>query len=294
MCPGGYMFNASIAFETFWSLEKPGINDTDDICLIVRSGGDFLIPDQQSGETDALFAPKSNLPACPVEWPVCRIGNLGETPVTLIMAPADTASPEGCSWVNPRPFLVNLDSGRIGAVSRASMLATWNNDHRFCGRCGEPTVMDNREPARVCPACSHRSYPRVSPAMIVRIIASEKAGFNKPHILLAHNARFPEGLYSCVAGFVDPGESVERTVIREIKEEVNLDAEEPAYIRSQAWPFPHSLMLGFETTAAGTPQPDGLEITDAAWFSYDSLPEIPRHGTISRFLIDSWLKKISG
>jgi NAD+ diphosphatase len=121
--------------------------------------------------------------------------------------------------------------------------------------------------------------------MIVRIVDGER-------ILLAHNRRFPEDVYSCVAGYVEPGETLEDTVIREIREEVGLDAAPPAYIASQAWPFPHSLMLGFETTARGEPRPDGEEITDAVWFTPDNLPHIPRNGTIARTLIDGWLRNI--
>ena len=121
--------------------------------------------------------------------------------------------------------------------------------------------------------------------MIVRIINGSK-------ILLAHNQRFPDGVYSCVAGYVEPGETLEQTVLREIKEEVGLEAAPPRYLSSQAWPFPHSLMLGFETTATGEPIPDGEEITEARWFSPDNLPHIPRHGTIARWLIDDWLEDI--
>ena len=121
--------------------------------------------------------------------------------------------------------------------------------------------------------------------MIVRITNGLK-------ILLAHNRRFPDGVYSCVAGYVEPGENLEQTVLREIKEEVGLEAAPPRYLSSQAWPFPHSLMLGFETTATGEPVPDGEEITDAGWYSADNLPHIPRHGTIARWLIDDWLKGI--
>ena len=121
--------------------------------------------------------------------------------------------------------------------------------------------------------------------MIVRITNDSK-------ILLAHNQRFPDGVYSCVAGYVEPGETLEQTVLREIKEEVGLEAAPPRYLSSQAWPFPHSLMLGFDTTATGEPIPDGEEITDARWFSADNLPHIPRHGTIARWLIDDWLKDI--
>jgi len=182
-------------------------------------------------------------------------------------------------------IFASLDAGRLEALCRASMLASWDYDHRYCGRCGTPTRRDPKEAARVCPSCAFRSYPRVSPAMIVRITDGRR-------ILLAHNRRFPGGVFSCVAGYVDPGESLEATVLREIKEEVGLDAAPPRYLSSQAWPFPHSLMLGFATTASGEPVPDGVEITDARWFDPEDLPHIPRRGTISRRIIDLWLDEI--
>ena len=128
--------------------------------------------------------------------------------------------------------------------------------------------------------------------MIVLIEASAEAGFDEPRILLAHNRRFPEGVFSCLAGYVEAGETLEASVHREVMEEVGLHVGPPVYVRSQAWPLPHSLMLGFRAEGAGKPRPDGVEITDARWFSAADLPHIPRHGTIARTLIDDWLERI--
>jgi NAD+ diphosphatase len=114
---------------------------------------------------------------------------------------------------------------------------------------------------------------------------------NRGEALMAHNKKFASGLYSLVAGFNEAGESLEDTVAREIKEEVNLDVKDIRYIRSQPWPFPNSLMLGFAARYdKGEIKPDGIEIEDAQWFSVDNLPGLPGNGSVSRFLINLWLE----
>ncbi len=268
-------------FFASWHPEPADACTDDTHCLVCRPGGDVLVRSDVGTGFPELMEPASTLP----EWQRLCIGTLEGRSVMLISAPLDADAPEGYLWANIRPLLGGLDAGRLEALCRASMLASWDYNHRFCGCCGTLTVQDTKESARVCPSCGHRSYPRVSPAMIVRITNGLK-------ILLAHNRRFPDGVYSCIAGYVEPGENLEQTVLREVKEEVGLEAAPPRYLSSQAWPFPHSLMLGFETTATGEPVPDGEEITDARWFSADNLPHIPSHGTIARWLIDDWLKGI--
>ena len=266
-------------FTSSWHSAPEASDIGGGILLVCRPGGDVL---QEAG--DGLVFPGWPVDApFPADWQRLLIGSIGDRPVLLAVAPPDTAPPAGAEWNSPRHLLGGLDAPRSEALSRASMLASWDNDHRHCGRCGEPTVLAESESARVCPSCGFRSYPRVSPAMIVRITHGRR-------ILLAHNVRFPDGVYSCVAGFVEPGETLEKTVIREIKEEVGLDAKNPRYLKSQAWPLPHALMLGFEADAEGEPVPDGVEISDARWFDADNLPHIPRSGTIARFLIDDWIE----
>ncbi len=215
-------------------------------------------------------------------WPRWGIGTLKERFLILVLAPANSPVPEGMKWQEIRSLLPILSQDELEALCRAAILVSWNDEHRYCGHCGHSTALDQKETFFGCPSCKHRSYPRISPAMIVRITDGKR-------ILLAHNRNFKEGIYSCVAGYVDPGETLERSVLREIEEEVNLRASPPRYIISQSWPFPNSLMMGFETTARGDPIPDGEEITDARWFDAHSLPAIPRQGSLARYLIDQWL-----
>ncbi len=156
-------------------------------------------------------------------------------------------------------------------------------EHRYCGACGSPTEPYPAEGARSCPRCGRIWYPPATPAVITLITRREE-------LLLARNARFPEGRYSLIAGFVEPGETLEEAVRREIREEVGLEVSELVYRGSQPWPAPHSLMVGFTARwVSGAVREDGREILHADWFPPQDLPDLPPRGTISRWLIDRWL-----
>jgi NAD+ diphosphatase len=171
-----------------------------------------------------------------------------------------------------------------GRMLRAFHVSQWRGESRFCGRCGEKNIDAPDELARLCPACGRLEYPRIAPAVIV--LVTNDSG----EALLAHNKKFPPGMYSLIAGFTEAGESLENTAAREVREEVNIEIREIRYIASQPWPFPNSLMLGFTARyAGGGLRPDGIEIEDAQWFPPDRLPLLPGHGSVSRFLINRWL-----
>jgi NAD+ diphosphatase len=177
-------------------------------------------------------------------------------------------------------------AGPLGRMLRAFHIVQWRRESRFCGSCGSPNAdADTGELARRCPACGRFEFPRISPAVIVLIIN------DKDEALLAHNKKFLNNVYSLVAGFNEAGESLEATVAREIREEVNIEVKDIRYAASQPWPFPNSLMLGFTARyASGVPKPDGVEIEDAAWFGRDRLPNLPGPGSVSRYLINRWLE----
>ncbi len=175
------------------------------------------------------------------------------------------------------------DNLMFSMVGRAVQIVDWYRAHKYCGRCGAPNLTHDRDRAMICERCGIHAYPRLSPSIIVLIHRDDQ-------VLLARNRRFPEGRYSTLAGFVEPGESVEETLIREVNEEVGVDVGHLAYQGSQSWPFPNSLMLGFHAEYAGGDivcQDD--EIADAAWFSLEELPNIPGRYAISRWLIDGYL-----
>jgi NAD+ diphosphatase len=176
--------------------------------------------------------------------------------------------------------------GPVGRLLRAFHIAQWRKESAFCGTCGSPNRdADTGELARKCPACGRLEFPRISPAVITIIIN------DKGEALLAHNKKFANRVYSLIAGFNEAGESLEATVAREIREEVGLEVKDIRYIRSQPWPFPNSLMLGFAARhAGGEIKPDGIEIEDARWFTREALPELPGNGSVARSLIGQWLE----
>jgi NAD+ diphosphatase len=185
-------------------------------------------------------------------------------------------------------LLLPADDAATAAYARA--LAHWHRGHRFCGQCGGPTVPAHGGHARLCPACGRETFPRTDPAVIVLVTHGDMC-------LLGRSPRFPPGMYSTLAGFVEPGESLEQTLSREVYEEVGIVLDEVAYRASQPWPFPQSLMLGFRATTSTTAlRLDYDEIEDARWLTRADLtdPErrqvrLPNRDSIARFLIEEWL-----
>jgi len=194
----------------------------------------------------------------------------------------DTAAPAGWEWKPFRSLVSETEEREWRPAARAKSLLEWRATTRFCGRCGAPNgdaILDGT-PARVCAACGAQSFPRISPAILAVV---RRDG----HLLLARNARSPLGFWSLVAGFVEPGESFEDCVRREVAEEVGIEVEATGYLGSQPWPFPDQLMIGFEARwVSGELKPDGVEIAEAGWFGPDDHPPLPRQGSLSRRLID--------
>jgi NAD+ diphosphatase len=169
-------------------------------------------------------------------------------------------------------------------AGRATQLLDWQNNHRFCGRCGTPTTMKAGEMAMLCPACGLLAYPRISPAVMVLVRDGDR-------LLLARSPHFKPGVFSALAGFVEPGETLEQCAAREVREEVGIAIANLRYFDSQPWPFPNSLMVAFFADyAGGTIAPDTNEIEAADWFPLDALPLLPEPISISRRLIDAALQ----
>jgi NAD+ diphosphatase len=173
-------------------------------------------------------------------------------------------------------------------AGRAVQIVEWARTHRFCGRCATPTELSPSERAMKCPSCGMLAFPRLAPAMITLVTRGEG---DDQEALLAQGVNFRGSMYSCLAGFVEPGESLEGAVVREVREEVGIDVTNVRYWGSQPWPFPHSLMLGFHATyASGEIACEPSEILDANWYRKDALPNIPPGISIARKLIDAWLR----
>lgn len=219
------------------------------------------------------------------DWPegAVPLGWWHDTPVALVV---EEGAP-GEDWSDGREWLSRLPESQFALLSTALQVGTWWRNHRFCGRCGTRTERLAHEFAMHCHACGHRSYPRISPCIITLVTHGNA-------MLLARSPRFPPGRYSTLAGFIEPGEAAEEAVRREVHEEVGIVVGRVSYYRSQAWPFPHSLMLGFFAEAASRRICiDGREIADAAWFSPTTLPQLPPTYSISRTLIEAHLRGVS-
>jgi NAD+ diphosphatase len=188
-----------------------------------------------------------------------------------------------------RDLYAPLGDVLFNVAGRAVQIITWDRTHQYCGQCATPTETLTQERARRCPACGLTSYPRISPAAIVAVVRRDEHG---ERILLARNHRFPPGRYSVLAGFVEPGESLEMCAQREVLEEVGIRIKNVRYFGSQPWPFPNSLMLGFTAEyEEGEIRLEESELADAQWFAVGNLPSLPPKMTIARKLIDWFVAK---
>src|SRR3954449_7286568 len=213
------------------------------------------------------------------------VGMLGTTACWAVEAAPDAPDPDDGMYSDLRALYGRLPEIRWTVAGRAVQLVDWVRTHRFCGRCGTPTERSVSERSMKCPRCGLLAFPRLAPAVITLVSRGEEA-------LLARGATFPIPMYSCIAGFVEPGETLEEAVHREVHEEVGVRLAEVRYVASQPWPFPHSLMIGFEATwESGDIAVDGVEILDANWYRPDDLPMIPPAMSIARTLIDRWIER---
>ena len=199
--------------------------------------------------------------------------------------PKEAAAPPGMSWEGLRTLFSVLDDAHFALAGRALQLVDWDRTHQFCGRCGTPTGLKPDERVRVCPACKLSAYPRVAPAIMALV---HRRNRGKDELLLARGPHFPPGMYSALAGFVEPGESLEQCVAREVAEEVGVRVEKLRYFASQPWPFPHSLMIAFVCEwRDGELKLQDAEIEEANWFEVLQLPKLPSRISIARRLIDA-------
>jgi NAD+ diphosphatase len=208
------------------------------------------------------------------------LGTLAGRPVWAAGLPAALAPP---GIRDLRALYSDVDEAMWALAGRAVQLVAWDRDHQFCGRCGGPTSAVPGERARRCGPCRHLVFPRLAPAIITLIHRGDEC-------LLARNVRFPGAMFSTLAGFVEPGETIEEAVRREVQEEVGVVVGNLRYHGSQPWPFPHSLMIGFFAEyESGDIVCQASEIADAQWFRRDALPMIPPPMSIARRLIDAFV-----
>ncbi len=243
---------------------------------------------------DALPAAAVPLdPPVPPSW----LGRLEPTApgepgaIVLSMLVAEPFEVDGAEWRSLREVGADLDDADAGVLVQAVALGVWQRESLHSPVDGLPTRFEESGWVRRSPS-GMPHFPRTDPAVIVAIHdeADER-------ILLGHNAAWPEGRYSLIAGFVDPGESLEAAVVREVAEETGLRVVRPRYLGSQPWPFPRSLMLGFECVAPEPDAlvPDGVEILDVRWFTREELRagavQLPGPTSIASWIIEAWLAR---
>lgn len=184
-------------------------------------------------------------------------------------------------------LLGRVDDELFALAGRGLQVSTWFYDHQFCGKCGQQMVMHATDRAMTCRPCRQMLYPRLTPAIIVLVTKGSE-------MLLARNHSFPEGMYSTLAGFVEPGETSEQCVYREVLEETGIKVKNIEYFGSQSWPFPSQLMLGyFARYESGDIVPEEGEIADAQWFTKDRMPMTPPRHAISGKLIEAFIASLS-
>lgn len=209
----------------------------------------------------------------------------------------DAALPEGARWTDLRTattLLAPPDAG-LGAYARA--LLHWQSRKRYCGRCGAATRFDHGGHRARCSDedCAQQYFPRTDPAIITLVTHGERC-------LLGRQPSWPEKRYSTLAGFVEPGETLEQAVVREVREEAGVEVASARYVASQPWPFPAALMLGYEAEAASDAISVGGELADARWFGADEMRRLIADGelivspqlSIAYFLIDRWYRAQAG
>ena len=248
----------------------------------VFSGDQMLVDDEGA---NGINLPAGKLEALRLAASfVMEVGELDGSRCFAADVGREATPPDGMSFRVLRRLLGEIDEEMFAVAGRAKQIVDWNRNHRFCGRCGTGTGPGPTELSKQCPNCGMVFYPRLSPAAIMLVTRGDE-------VLLARSPHFPPGMYSALAGFVEPGESVEQTVAREVKEEVGLEVRNPRYFGSQSWPFPDSLMIGFTAEyAGGELQFEPEEIEDAGWFDVEALPDLPPKLSIARALIDAFVK----
>lgn len=244
--------------------------------LVLKNAGKELPEIGRDDELSKLFS-RSGL--------VDRGNNEGDIWAEI---PVDARLPEKYSLHVRRDLWQLFSEAVFFHIGKAFHICEWHRTNKFCGVCGSPTYLDEREWGMRCSVCGEIVFPVIAPAVIVAVERDGK-------LLMGHGVNFPPGRFSVLAGFVEPGENLEETVVREVYEESRIRVKNIRYFGSQPWPFPRSLMVGFTAEwAAGEIEVDSAEVTEAYWFSPGELPDIPGGISISRRLIEDFVKRHAG
>ena len=237
---------------------------------------------QTQGEAIALLHGRTDAPPAPLTAAPLFLGTLDGVPCLAGEVSGQGALPPGVEAVGLRALFGRLPDDQSALAGYASQMLHWRRTSLFCPVCGHATEAGGDGWARRCPQCGHTRYPHVSPAVLALVHDDDK-------LLLVHKPEWT-AMHSIIAGFVEPGESLEECVRREVAEEAGIEVTDIAYQGSQPWPFPHQLMVGFTARyVGGELKIDAAELDGAAWFTRDTLPDLPSSISLSRHLIDAWV-----
>jgi len=237
--------------------------------LVVHVGDDARVPTLR--EARAMGLEPATL------WP---LGTLDGVPRLSATLPDDTLLPDTLRGTTVRRLFGAKDPREIFVASLGGQLAHFDRTTRFCGQCGAPTLLGALPRSKRCERCERELHPHVSPCVIVLVT-------DGPRVLLTRGPKFPPGMFGLVAGFVEPGESLEGCVARELLEETGITVGSPRYVASQPWPFPSQLMVGYVAEyVSGDVKPDLTELEEARFFGPDELPILPPPLSIARMLLD--------
>jgi NAD+ diphosphatase len=244
--------------------------------VVAASAGGVVV----AGERPRMFA----VDELPEGLELVLLGVDGDDRAVFAADPGDELPGERRGLRDLAPVLSQAEGGM---VAHAVGLLNWHRRHRFCANCGAPTDAREAGHVRVCPACGTQHHPRTDPVVIMLVTDGDRA-------LLGRQAQWPAGRYSALAGFVEPGESLEEAVAREVREEAGVQVADVRYRSSQPWPFPSSLMLGFSARwAGGEAAVRDAELEDVGWFTREAIVGgdvlLPPPTAIARRLIDEWL-----
>ena len=236
---------------------------------------DGSIPDGAAGAAALKTIPDAHI--------ACRIAEMPARVLSIELTD-EAAEPSALKKAPVRECFAVMNESDSMCVARARTIVKWQNGMRFCPRCRTPLTLDARLTAKNCPACGTQYFPRIEPCIIVLVAREGK-------ILLARHKQHTQAVFTCIAGFIEAGESAEHAVRREVQEETGLEIQNIRYFASQSWPYPDQLMLGFLADYKSgriTIQTD--ELHEAAWFAPTSLPLLPKSGSMACRLIDHWIR----
>lgn len=255
------------------------------LCFAFR-GGEMLMGEDADGGVRIPRVADAGIGAADGVW--VDAGEAAGSPCVAVSLPDGWMAPPGMRFVRLRALHALLPAELYRMAGRASEIVEWERAHRFCGRCGGRTVASGEPLARRCTHCGALHYPRLAPAVLVSVTDGDR-------LLLARSPHFPARMYSTLAGFVEPGESLEEAAAREVREEVGIEIGGLRYFGSQPWPYPSQLMVAFTAEyAGGELRPDPAEIEDVAWFAADALPAVPPTLSLAREMIDAFVRARGG